>query len=71
MLTYQCTIPANTNATLYLPMEVDREDSFKVIKGVEYKGNEQQNGVMIGRYERNSGTFEFKSYNGILTVSTP
>nr|WP_288934581.1 alpha-L-rhamnosidase C-terminal domain-containing protein [uncultured Allomuricauda sp.] len=36
MLTYQCTIPANTNATLYLPMEVDREDSFKVIKGVEY-----------------------------------
>ena len=52
-------------------MEVDREDSFKVIKGVEYKGNEQQNGIMVGRYERNSGTFEFKSYNGILTVSTP
>ncbi|MDF0717905.1 family 78 glycoside hydrolase catalytic domain [Muricauda sp. 334s03] len=62
MTFYKTTVPANTTATLYLPMGVD-DDSFEAIKGVTYNGRTVRNGIEVGIYELSSGTFEFQLEN--------
>lgn len=69
MTSYKATVPANTSATLYLPMGVDN-DSFEAIKGVEYIGTEERNGIKVGTYELNSGTFEFRMENNKVSATS-
>jgi len=70
MQSYRCTVPANTASTLYLPMGIEGEDSFEPIKGVEFKGIGQRNGIKVGTYELSSGTFEFNLKDGTVKVKT-
>lgn len=67
MTSYTTTVPANTSATLYLPMGVENE-SFENLEGVSYKGTNVHNGVEVGVYELNSGTFNFTLADGTVKV---
>lgn len=67
MTSYQTTLPANTNATLFLPMGVESE-SFENTEGVNYKGTDVRNGVEVGVYELSSGTFNFILADGTVQV---
>jgi alpha-L-rhamnosidase len=67
MISYKTTVPANTSATLYLPMGVENE-LFDAKNGVEYKGTEVRNGAEVGTYELSSGTFNFTLNDGKVIV---
>tara|TARA_B100000949_G_scaffold235384_1_gene258268 strand:- start:35055 stop:38816 length:3762 start_codon:yes stop_codon:yes gene_type:complete len=67
MTSYKATVPANTNATLYLPMVVDNE-SFENTKGVIYKGTDMRNGIEVGVYQLSSGIFNFTLADGTVQV---
>ncbi|SDQ81848.1 family 78 glycoside hydrolase catalytic domain [Flagellimonas zhangzhouensis] len=57
MTSYNATVPANTKATLYLPMDVDGKSIS--MEGVSYKGTEERNGIEVEVFELSSGTYEF------------
>ncbi|MBO0330309.1 family 78 glycoside hydrolase catalytic domain [[Muricauda] lutisoli] len=67
MTSYKTTVPANTSATLYLPMGGDN-DSFEAIEGVTYTGTEVRNGIEVGVYELSSGTFNFTLADNTVKV---
>ena len=67
MTSYKTTVPANTSATLYLPMGGDN-DSFQAIKGVTYTGTAIRNGIEVGVYELSSGTFNFTLADNTVKV---
>ena len=56
MTGYQATVPANTSATLYLPIVAS---SYADANGVHYIGKEVHNGVDCAKYELTSGSFRF------------
>lgn len=55
MLSYSVTVPANTTATLYLPMEAAAAPS-----GAEPKGSELHNGVRCLVYRLSPGSYRFE-----------
>jgi alpha-L-rhamnosidase len=63
MTAYSATIPANTRATLYLPMGTETY-SFEDVKGIQYKGTVVRNGTKVGKYELSSGRFNFNLVDG-------
>ena len=54
MTAFTCTVPANTSARLYLPMETEEAP-----EGAEYVGREMRNGKECAVYELASGVFSF------------
>ena len=54
MTAFTCTVPANTSARLYLPMETEEAP-----EGAEYVGREMRNGEECAVYELASGVFSF------------
>ncbi len=67
MLSYSATVPANTTATLYLPMSADM-DGFKAVSGVTYIGTEVRNGVETLKFNLLSGGYDFTVVDGKLIV---
>ncbi|WP_421806179.1 family 78 glycoside hydrolase catalytic domain [Flagellimonas sp.] len=67
MITYNATVPANTTATLYLPMVLDN-DEYPSIEGANYRGETIRNGVSVLKYELDSGTYSFSLSEGKLMV---
>ncbi len=66
MTSYRCTVPANTTATLYLPVaEGIRGENGD---GAACKGNTVRNGLTTLRYELTSGSYRFSMRNGRVTV---
>ncbi|MCR4766300.1 MAG: glycoside hydrolase family 78 protein [Bacteroidaceae bacterium] len=65
MTAYQATVPANTSATLYLPILAS---NFGESKGVSYVGKTVHNGVECAQYELQSGTFSFELQGTSLVV---
>ena len=65
MTAYQATVPANTTATLYLPIAAS---DFGTAEGVRYVGKTQHNGVECAQYELTSGKFSFELQTGRLIV---
>ena len=57
MTAYAATVPANTTATLYLPIYAV---SYESIEGVRYVGKQVHNGVECAEYELLSGKFFFE-----------
>lgn len=67
MITYNATVPANTTATLYLPMVLDNGE-HPSIEGANYRGETIRNGVSVLKYELDSGTYSFSLSEGKLMV---
>ncbi|WP_069986805.1 family 78 glycoside hydrolase catalytic domain [Massilioclostridium coli] len=67
--TYEAVVPANTTATLYLPVSEDAVAEFENIDGVTYKGMEEHNGLMTAKFNLEAGGYNFAITDGKLTVS--
>lgn len=59
MKTYRCTVPANTTATLYLPIDKDAVQTFEEADGAVHEGNCTRLGHTAARYFLPAGTWEF------------
>lgn len=64
---YKATVPANTTATLYLPMG-ESIDDLNSLAGVEYVGRTTRNNISVAQFELSSGTFEFEISNNVLYI---
>jgi alpha-L-rhamnosidase len=64
---YDTTVPANSSATLYLP--VDGQASFSNIEGVTFRGMEEHNGINTAKFTVGAGGYEFK-VNGSKVTAT-
>lgn len=61
---YTFTVPANTNATVYLPVEESTVAGFSNIEGIRYVGMEERNGIMTAKFAAGAGRYEMKPVNG-------
>ncbi|MCL2164091.1 MAG: family 78 glycoside hydrolase catalytic domain, partial [Oscillospiraceae bacterium] len=67
--TYSCTCPANTSATLYLPVDESDMNDFYQIPGVTYLGMEEHNGVDCAKFDLLSGSYDFEvTANGLVAL---
>jgi len=64
---YKATAPANTTATLYLPVSADISD-FDEIPGVKFIRKTSHFSISVAEYELQSGTFEFTIKNNHVNV---
>lgn len=55
---YAATVPANTKATLYLPIDEDAASGATLPEGVTYVGSGERNGMTCAIFEAEPGTFE-------------
>ncbi|WP_270739356.1 family 78 glycoside hydrolase catalytic domain [Massilioclostridium coli] len=68
--TYSATVPANTTATLYLPVEDESVVAdFENIAGVTYTGMTIRNNVQVATFSLASGSYDFAVKDGKLTAS--
>ena len=67
MTSYSAVVPANTSATLYLPVSSSLND-FGTANGVSYVGKTIHNGITVAEYELVSGSFEFSISESGVTV---
>ena len=67
MIIYETTIPANTTATLYLPI-TGGVDIFGITDGARYVGKVQHNGISTAHYELESGSYSFRIEGNGVTV---
>ena len=59
METYTATVPANTTATLYLPISQEQADATTVPEGAEFVEMTEHNGTTCAVYTLQSGSYEF------------
>lgn len=67
--TYSFRIPANTTATLYLPVDDSVMTGFRRVAGINYKGMTTNNGVDVAEFDVKSGGYNFKVVDGKLVAS--
>ena len=65
MTAYSATVPANTSATLYLPISAT---NFGETTGVRFIGKSQHNGIDCAEYELQSGSFTFELQGNNIVV---
>lgn len=70
MNTYKAKVPANTTATLYLPMHTGSENGYESVQGAQFEGMTQRNGIEVAKYELSSGSFRFNLENNKVTVES-
>lgn len=68
MKTYRCTVPANTTATLYLPIKKDAVQTFGEADGAVYQGIGTRLGHVAAIYALPAGTWEFTIGDGQVGV---
>ena len=66
--TYRCTVPANTTATLYLPVDAARVHTYGEADGASCAGACVHLGRAAVRYELTAGTWEFTVSEGAVSV---
>ena len=66
MTSYDVTVPANTAATLYLPVSADEVNE---IEGITHVGSETHNGIETEKFEVMAGTWHFDIQGGSITIS--
>lgn len=69
LMSYETEIPANTTATLYLPVEKDAIEGFKTITGVSEPEMTEHNGELTAKISLESGGYEFAVNKGKLEVN--
>ena len=52
-------MPANTSATLYLPVEATSMEGFAATEGVTYEGMTRRNGREVAQFKLLAGEYEF------------
>lgn len=57
--TYKAVVPANTSATLYLPLGAEQAGALELPEGAVYAGQEERNGAECAKFELVAGTYEF------------
>ncbi len=67
MTSYSTVVPANTTATLYLPVNATL-NNFATTNGVTFKGKTTHNNTPVAEYELVSGSFEFSISASGVTV---
>ncbi|MCI8497081.1 MAG: family 78 glycoside hydrolase catalytic domain, partial [Clostridiales bacterium] len=67
MTGYGVTVPANTNATLYLPVEA--KDAVINTTGVTYTGEDIHDGQVCAKFELAAGGYDFAIEDGVITVN--
>lgn len=67
LLTYDFTVPANTQATLYLPLDETSVKDFNTA-GVQYVGMESRNGIQTAKFIAEAGSYKMSMVNGIWTA---
>lgn len=65
---YATTVPANTRATLYLPVSA-QVSSFAKTPGVSFEGMAKRNGVDTAKFKLGAGGYEF-TINGAKVTAT-
>lgn len=68
MKTYRCTVPANTSATLYLPIDENAIQSYEEADGAVHEGNCIRLGQRTARYFLPAGTWEFTMEAGRVCI---
>ena len=69
LVTYHTVIPANTTATLYLPVDESAVEGFEAEEGVSGVEAAEHNGQMTVKLELESGGYDFTVQDGRLTVA--
>ena len=69
LTSYKAVIPANTTATLYLPVNEEALSGFTATAGMEYLGMEEHNGQMTAKFSLEAGGYNFAVQDGKLTAS--
>ena len=64
---YKATVPANTSATLYLPV-TENVSNFNVVPGVKFIRKTSHFSISVAEFELESGTFEFMIEDGCVNV---
>jgi alpha-L-rhamnosidase len=67
MTSYTTGIPANTTATLYLPVK-EGVNSLNSLEGVLFSGITTRNGISVALYELSSGRFKFNITDDEVTL---
>ncbi|WP_270739688.1 family 78 glycoside hydrolase catalytic domain [Massilioclostridium coli] len=67
--TYQAIVPANTSATLYLPISEEIAKTYQQISGVTFVQMTEHNGCTVAEFELAAGGYDFAVADGNLTVS--
>ena len=60
LVSYAATVPANTSATLYLPVDEDAASGATLPEGVTYEGTDKRNGIDCAVFKAEPGSFELK-----------
>ena len=55
LASYETVVPANTTATLYLPVSEEAVADFTAIDGITYVGMEEHNGQMTAKFNLEAG----------------
>lgn len=69
LTSYETVVPANTTATLYLPVDAGAVAGFKNISGVTFLGMEAHNSKPTAKFNLLAGGYSFKVVDGLLSVS--
>ena len=69
MASYHAEIPANTTATLYLPVEEAVATAMPETAGVTFVGMSTNNGETVAEFTLESGSYDFQITDGTLTAS--
>lgn len=59
LTSYTATVPANTTATLYLPVTEDQANALELPEGASYAGMEEHNGIQTAKIELEAGSYSF------------
>lgn len=69
LTSYSAVVPANTTATLYLPVSEEIADTFTSVSGVRFVGMTEHNSETVAQFELKSGAYDFTVKEGTLEVS--
>ncbi len=69
MTSYVAGVPANSSATLYLPVKAGQKD-LPTTEGVTFTGMTTRNGIPVAQYELSSGRYEFNLNGQDVSVKT-
>ena len=64
LLTYECYVPANTTATLYLNVNEGALKNFQATPGMKYLGMEEHNGLLCAKFTLSGGGYRFEMVKG-------
>lgn len=69
MTSYHATVPVNTTATLYLPVDASTVENFQNIPGIIFTGMTTHRDMETASFRVTSGSYDFKVVDGALVAT--